>query len=274
MSPAKTPRDPIVELAPVRAPEPQRLDAVRARLDVRVAEHDSISDRGRRSARRPWWMWGGAAASVLAATAIAVPYLSTPAYATWTAQPALLEGASAVDASEGCAREIGATFDDPSGTGPDMPSTPQEVSDIRPVLIEARGQYDVTLMSNEQWLVFCMRDSGENRMVGAIDLGQFTERAGLTLHAYRYDEMGIAPGEEPAVLTFGRVAEGTTGVTVTRDEGADVEASVTDEGFWAAWWPGALDPSAALTPATASGPAATELITTVLEETYRAASAG
>lgn len=267
-------RDPITELAPVQAPDPQRLSAARAKLEQRIQTEKSpvaaAASRRRHIAAR--WIWVGAAASALGGLAVVVPHLSESAYASWTAEPALLTGTAADAARDGCVESINSTFDDPAGTGPDMPSTAEQISDIDPVLAEARGQYDVTLLSNDRWLVVCMRDTGENRLVGAIDLGQFSQSSDSDFTVYRYEEMGVAPDGEPAVLTFGRVAPEPVGMVVTQSNGFDVQASVSPDGFWAAWWPGKLDDEATATPVYASGASEPTKITTALEETYRATS--
>jgi hypothetical protein len=271
MSQATHSRDPIAELAPVQAPDPQRLDAARGKLDERIQTQHSPATPAP-SRRRPTaarWLWVGAAASVLGGLVVVMPHLSESAFASWTAEPTLLTGAEAGAARDGCVESINSTFDDPAGTGPDMPSTAEQISDISPVLVEARGQYDVALLSNDRWLVVCMRDTGENRLVGAIDLAQFSRPSDSGFTVYRYEEMGVAPDGEPAVLTFGRVAPGSVGMVVTQSNGFDVHASVSPNGFWAAWWPGKLDDEATATPAYTSGAGEPTKITTALEETYR-----
>ena len=51
-------------------------------------------------------------------------------------------------------------------------------------------------------------------------------------------------GDGPYTLVEGRAASGVTGVTLVRDDGQDVVATV-DDGWLIAWWPGSATATSA-----------------------------
>jgi hypothetical protein len=59
-------------------------------------------------------------------------------------------------------------------------------------------------------------------------------------------------GDGPYTLIDGRVANGVTGVTLVRDDGQDVVATVAD-GWFVAWWPGASSAATSAQVTNASG---------------------
>jgi hypothetical protein len=186
--------------------------------------------------RRPGLLAGAAALAVVA-IAVGVTWASTfaapAAYASWTPTPTVVDAASS-DHLGGCPSEV-VTIDE---AGPAAP-TPEPVT---PVLAEVRGDYTYVVEAGEGVVAECF--------VSVVDAEPVTYSASSTIDGLAEPAPdGIvvaqsgtaawsrAAGEGAVTSAYGRAGPDVRSVTVTLDDGEQVQASL-DGGWWVVWAPG------------------------------------
>ncbi len=151
---------------------------------------------------------GLTAAGAAAAAAILLGSSAAPAFAGWSANPTTPHPGQLAAAQQGCGTN--------SGT---------------PVLTDTRGPYTASIYADGSTCVQgngitinSSRDSGGTPSIpaGTIQLGGSGES----------DSEGHA-----LTMVDGAIADGVTGVTITRSDGSSVQATVKN-GWYLAWWPG------------------------------------
>ncbi len=219
---------------------------------------------------------GALAGAATAGTALAVVLGgSTPAYAGWSATPTTAAApSSAADAS--CQSQLS-----------DAPPGPARASlgsgAWQSVLTDVRGPFTVALLQNDGAYAACFTSpsfteinelssptaggaqsgelsvhSGSAAGAGSGGSGPAAGQSAVVLEGTSSGDLNqvvenhlATTSQGPYTLIDGRVANGVTGVTLVRDDGQDVVATVAD-GWFVAWWPGAASPatSAQVTKAT------------------------
>jgi hypothetical protein len=199
---------------------------------------------------------------------------AAPAYAGWSATPTTTAAPSpAADAS--CQSQL-------SGTQPGPAGATLGSGAWQSVLTDVRGPFTVALFQDDGAYAACFTSSsfteinqvsegsGSNAASGSMSVqgqggggssptgpgGGFssTSVGGTSsgdLQQVTQTHLSIS-GDGPYTLVEGRTASGVTGVTLVRDDGQDVVATVED-GWLVAWWPG----SATATSAQVSTPSGT-----------------
>ncbi len=202
-----------------------------------------------RRAPRPVLVAGAAAAAVVA-VAVGVTLTSSlgspPAYASWTPAPADLSEAAATQAAEPCGTAAHEITDGPDG--PEVTEVP-----VRPVLTEVRGEYAYVVLAGDDAVTECFvttpadgeQDVVTSDAVLAADPAEPGPRDVTTLQAGTASWSESSTGDGALTSAFGRVGDDVAAIELTLDSGEVVRASV-DDGWWAAWAPGASSlPSAA-----------------------------
>jgi hypothetical protein len=205
----------------------------------------------------------GLGAGVLTGAATAGAALSValggaaPAYAGWSATPtAAPSAASAPQAAQSCLSSL--PSHEPAGTG-DLGSGSWQT-----VLTDVRGPFTVALFQNDGAYASCFTSSSFTEVMQVATNSSAASNAQSVNGVVRTSGSGNLPGglstvtvggtssgdlqnvvqthlsttaDGPYTLLEGRVASGVTGVTLVRDDGQDVVATVAD-GCLLAWWPG------------------------------------
>jgi hypothetical protein len=239
------------------------------RLPVGAASRLRSIDYGPREhrLRAPAIGVGALAGAATAGTALAVVLGgSTPAYAGWSATPTTAAAPSpAADAN--CQSQLS-----------DAPGRPAGASlgsgAWQSVLTDVRGPFTVALFQNDGAYAACFTSfsfteinqvstgSGQSAAAGSMSVhGQAgsgsspgSPASGLSstmvggtssgdLQHVTQTHLSIS-GDGPYTLVEGRTASGVTGVTLVRDDGQDVVATV-DDGWLIAWWPGSATATSA-----------------------------
>jgi hypothetical protein len=207
----------------------------------------------------------GVGAGVLTGAATAGAALSValggaaPAYAGWSATPtAVPSGAPSPQASQSCLSSL------PS----DQSAAPGELGSgaWQTVLTDVRGPFTVALFQSDGAYAACFTSSSftDVTQVSAGDAGASGAHSVNGVLHVSANGSGSPPGgpsmvtvggttsgdlqnvvqahlvtsaDGPYTLVDGRVASGVTGVTLVRDDGQNVVATVAD-GWLIAWWPG------------------------------------
>jgi hypothetical protein len=242
-----------------------------ARLPVDAASRLRSIDYGPRGhrLRAPAIGVGALAGAATAGMALAVVLGgSTPAYAGWSASPTSAPSPSpspAADAS--CQSQLSGTR--PGQAGPGLGSGPWQS-----VLTDVRGPFTVALFQNDGAYAACFTSpsfteinelsssptaggaqSGELSVhsasagAGSGGSGPAAGQSAVVLEGTSSGDLNqvvenhlSTTSQGPYTLIDGRVANGVTGVTLVRDDGQDVVATV-DDGWFVAWWPGADSPA-------------------------------
>ncbi|WP_432557486.1 hypothetical protein [Granulicoccus sp. GXG6511] len=205
------------------------------------------SDEQRRPTRslssgrpRARWVAIGAAAAAFAVAAATLPSLwpVTPAYATWTAEPIPVTGATRDKAVDACQKVLAERATGSRGGGP-QPQPRAETA--RTVLAEQRGEVIlVSLVTDNDSTYSCMFDADRpTRPVaggGGIATTETPPRPPLGPDELRSFGNGLKGGADGGYAdTSGRVGADVRSVTIHAN-GLTLDATVTD-GVFAAWWP-------------------------------------
>ncbi len=236
------------------------------RLPVDAAARLRSIDYGPREhrLRAPAIGAGALAGAATVGTALAVVLGgSTPAYAGWSASPTTAAAPSpAADAS--CQSQLSGTY--PGATGASLGSGAWQN-----VLTDVRGPFTVALFQDDGAYAACFT-SPSFTQVNQVTAGGGAGAQGNSVGVHRLSGGGSSPasgvsgtvaggtssgdlqqvmqthlsisGEGPYTLVEGRTASGVTGVTLVRDDGQDVVATVED-GWLVAWWPGSATATSA-----------------------------
>ena len=205
-----------------------------------------------RRAPRPALVASAAAAAVVA-VAVGVTLTSSlgspPAYASWTPEPADLSRAAATQAAEPCGTSAHEITDGPDG--PAVTEVP-----VRPVLTEVRGEYTYVVLAGDDAVTECFvttpadgaQDVVTSDAVVAAGPAAPGARDVTTLQAGTASWSESSTGDGALTSAFGRAGAEVESIELTTDDGQVVRASL-DDGWWAAWAPGAssLPPTADVT---------------------------
>jgi hypothetical protein len=243
---------------------------VRTVFAARAAEMPATSltrvatvDYRPRSARLTTQARVGVGAGVLAGVATAGAALSVvlggtaPAYAGWSATPTVAPSAApSPQASQSCLSSL--PSNEPAGG--ELGSGSWQT-----VLTDVRGPFTVALFQNDSAYASCFTDSSFTEVIQVAANDSAASNAQSTNAVVRASGSGSPAGglatgtvggtssgdlqnvvqthlsttaDGPYTLVEGRVASGVTAVTLARDDGQDVVATVAD-GWLIAWWPGA-----------------------------------
>ena len=242
--------------------------AVRAgRLPMDAASRLRSIDYGPREhrLRAPAIGVGALAGAATVGTALAVMLGgSTPAYAGWSASPTTAAAASpGADAS--CQSRLSEAPPAPAGASLGSGAW-------QSVLTDVRGPFTVALFQNDGAYAACFtstafteisqvsvgsggeQESSIGAQAGSASGGGTSPASGLSstvvdgtssgdLQPVTQTHLSIS-GDGPYTLVEGRVASGVTGVTLVRDDGQEVVATV-DDGWLIAWWPGSATATSA-----------------------------
>ena len=204
------------------------------------------------------------AGAATAGTALAVVLGgSTPAYAGWSATPTTTATPSpAADAS--CQSQLSGA--DPGPAGASLGSGAWQN-----VLTDVRGPFTVALFQNDGAYAACFTSPSFTE-INQVSVGSGSGAAAGSMSVHGQAGSGPGPtsgfsstlvggtssgdlqhvmqthlsnsGDGPYTLVEGRTASGVTGVTLVRDDGQDVVATV-DDGWLVAWWPGSATATSA-----------------------------
>jgi hypothetical protein len=212
-------------------------------------------------------------AGVLAGAATAGTVLAVvlgggvPAYAGWSPTPASDSGATSPDADSGCLSQLASMASGPAGSSAGSGAWDNVLTDVR-------GPFTVALFQDAGAYAACFTSSSFTE-VNQISTGGGAAAASGSVHVQRGSVAGGTTGvrsggmsqvslggtssgslqqvmqnhlrtssDGPYTLVDGRTQSGVTGVTLVRDDGQDVVATVAD-GWFVAWWPGASSATAA-----------------------------
>lgn len=182
-----------------------------ARITPQASARLQKIDYRPRSAWRPRRrVLGAAGLSGLAAAAGAVILLGSsaaPAFAGWTRNPTAPFSGQLAAAQRDC------------GMG-------------SPVLTDTRGPYTASIYANGST---CVEGNGL-RIGSARGGGRIPSAPAGAIQLNGFGESDS--GGHALTMVFGPIGAGVTGVTITRDDGSAVQATVAN-GWYLAWWPGA-----------------------------------
>jgi hypothetical protein len=212
----------------------------------------------------------GSAGAVSAVTVVLVGS-ATPAYAGWSPTPTETSTAPAPSAAASCRSQL-SSMPGPGGS----PSPSAGSGSWQDVLTDLRGPFTVALYQNGDDYAVCFTSSSFTEIdqvessgsSGTISNGVMTQvqrrrtggglgRVGAPVTAVgsvsrtSSGDLDVVlqnhlstSGDGPYTLVDGRTAAGVSGVTLVRDDGGDVVATVAD-GWFVAWWPGDASATAA-----------------------------
>jgi len=171
--------------------------------------------------------WGAltiAAAAAAAAAILAIqPWVSTSAYASWTAAPDQVDAATTQTLGAACAQQQRAHF--------------KGFSAVVPVVAERRGDFTAVLMGGGNSTAVCVSTT-------AGDLGGQTQLSPMPAAAtvVMDDNPGLLSGPDAFRVAYGRVSADVAKVVVQTQDGLTVIAS-TAQGRFLSWWPSGAGPS-------------------------------
>ncbi len=231
--------------------------------------------------RRTPAMAGVLAGAATAGTVVAVVVGggAPAAYAGWSATPTSA-AAPSPSAAASCQDQLSATHDGPQGA-----VAPLGSGTWQNVLTDVRGPFTVALFQNDGAYAACFTGTSfteVNQISSAGNAGASAESGSVSVHSQTgsapagdgqspsggFTSVSVSgtssgdlqnvvqthlstPADGPYTLVDGRTASGVTGVTLVRDDGQDVVATVAD-GWFVAWWPDSTDTTSAQV-TTASG---------------------
>ena len=190
---------------------------------------------------------------------------AAPAYAGWSATPTAT-GAPSPAADASCQSQLSGAQPGPGGKS--LGSGPWQS-----VLTDVRGPFTVALFQDDGAYAACFTSSSFTQINQVSDAGGSGAASGtMQVHGQSSvggtgspasggsstvvggtssgDLQGVTQthlsmtGDGPYTLVDGRAAAGVTGVTLVRDDGQDVVATVED-GWLVAWWPGSATATSA-----------------------------
>ena len=239
------------------------------RLPVGAASRLRSIDYGPREhrLRAPAIGVGALAGAATAGTALVVVLGgSTPAYAGWSATPT---AAAAPSPAEDVSCQSQLSDAPPGPVGASLGSGAWQS-----VLTDVRGPFTVALFQNDGAYAACFTSPSFTEIselsspsAGGAQSGELSVRNGsadgagpggsgpaagqsaVVLEGTSSGDLSqvvenhlTTTSQGPYTLIDGRVANGVTGVTLVRQDGPDVVATVAD-GWFVAWWPGAASPA-------------------------------
>ncbi|MFF2620272.1 hypothetical protein [Oerskovia jenensis] len=241
-TPDATTTDPLAAIA-AYAPTPHTPASLTSIRDQVVREQRAVrpvramrSTRNAPSTRPRRALVGAAATGALAVTAVlALPWIGhDDAYASWTPVPSVLTGSARSIAETAC------------GNDPALTTT---------VLAEQRGAFTFTLRtdsdSDSDQIADCLVDDDGTGSGSTRDLALLQTPADQQALVATYVTTWN-PDNGHATAIYGPAGDAVTAVTITRSNGYEIRATVSN-GWWAAWWPGDTDPDATLTTHHADG---------------------
>ncbi len=237
-TPDATTTDPLAAIA-AYAPTPHTPASLTTIRDQVVREQRAVrsvramrSTRNAPSTRPRRALVGAAAAGALAVTAgLALPWIGhDDAYASWTPVPSVLTGPALSSAETAC------------GNDPTLTTT---------VLAEQRGAFTFTLRTDTDQVMDCLVDEDSTGGSSTSDLESLRAPADQQALVATYFTTWN-PDNGHATAIYGPAGSAVTAVTITRSNGYEIQATVSN-GWWAAWWPGDTDPDATLTTHHADG---------------------
>lgn len=180
----------------------------------------------------------GAAAAVLAGAAVVLPGVlritEQDAYATWTARPGVLNDAATAEAAEGCRAAWRGTTTDPQ-------PTETELTAMRPLAAEQRGDVALVVISDGRWLAECLLDSTGH--VAGLTPPDVT--AGIRPPAddgvtWSFGSQSRVRDDLVVAAVVGRAGPDVVAVALHPHrpaEGAEVVHATLEDGWFLAFWP-------------------------------------
>jgi len=235
-----------------------------AELPAGAASHLRAVDYGPREHRRlaPATVAAGAlAGAATVGTVLAVVVGGTaPAYAGWSAAPTASATAPTPSADASCQSQLAS-----------MPGVRGGAGSWDNVLTDVRGPFTVALFSDAGAYAACFTGTGFT-VVDQISSDGSASSGVESVHVQNGAAAGTnplpaesgtsisstssgslqqviqshlsTPSDGPYTLVDGRTQSGVTNVTLVRDDGQDVVATVAD-GWFVAWWPGSASAGSA-----------------------------
>lgn len=208
--------------------------------------------RGRRHLR--WAVPAAAAAALVGVmTVYGGPGGQSPAYASWTPGPTVVDAETRAKAESACRASISESTGRLGDSGSDPSTAPTtRPEDFRTVAAERRGSFMLLAMAADDGSTqACFFDAGKpDRVAGAGgSLATAGSEPPKTLAPAQIEAAGggMSSGPEGTYATAqGRVGADVTGVTL-RTAGQTVQATVSN-GWFAAWWPATWVGANAATP--------------------------
>jgi hypothetical protein len=232
------------------APVPDRTDAW-VRTHRRHLVNELRATSGSRPAnRRLVLVCAGAAAATAGVLALTLVEPGTPnAFAGWTAAPTKPGHGQVISATQACSARLRGMR-----VQPGRKTSSLDGAKPRPVLEDTRGPYSVIVYTGGGMRVFCISGPSFTSIAGAGATSQPPPPAGMVMPA----RVSFTSRDGHAyTLIAGRTGSGVTRVTLDLTDGRSVQAT-TENGWFAAWWPGAVGIPAAQV-ATATGTTAQRL---------------
>lgn len=227
--------------------DPARSDTFTATLDDPMLTAILASPRLASTARRPVsaavsrrWVYGLAAATVVAAAASGIALLSpTPAYADWTPEPIAAPSAFLAQVQQGCPTEYQEVVQD--GDDAEVVSHSAQL-----VGIDQRGSNAFSLAAGPDGFVECfvtINTDGVN-LTHVGSSAHYPDGLRMpTPESVTVEQFGTsawsAEGDEPAgsfTSAFGQVGDRVAAVSLATTTGEVVRATV-GEGWWLLWAP-------------------------------------
>ena len=203
----------------------------RIRASAQGARKDDVAHLVPRRPSRPVRRLAVGAAALSAILVLALVLTLTQgggqAYATWVAQPTLVQ-----------AETGGAICPEEAGGPPPI--------QVEPVLAERRGEYTFVVLVGDNVFMEClistageelfvMTQAAESGVEGALDLGEAP--ALVVVPGATWGDEG---GEGPITTVMGVASDEVTGVRVTTTDGVSADAAIAD-GWWSVWFPGEVE---------------------------------
>ncbi len=154
---------------------------------------------------------GGAAAALTAVFALSSG--ASPAFAGWQATPTSPAPGQLAQAARACGQDLGS-----------------------PVLTDSRGPYTASIYADSTTSDVCLSGNGVSMSSSSTSAVPVSTAAGQI----ELDGGGTRDSAGNALtLVDGRTGAGVTAVSIKRDDGSSVQATVAN-GWYLAWWPGTV----------------------------------
>ena len=159
---------------------------------------------------------GALGVSATAAAVIAVATLASnaaPAFAGWSPTPTRPAAGQLAAAEQACSANLGT-----------------------PVLTDTRGPYTASIYADATSSHLCLE--GGSLSIASSNSG--TSQADVPAGEIQLSGSGMKNSSGQALtLVDGRIGEGVTSVTIDRNDGSSIQATVAG-GWYLAWWPGTV----------------------------------
>lgn len=181
---------------------------------------------------------GAVGSAVAVASVIGLGAGASNAFAGWTSSPAAPPGGQTAKAIAACrARLMAARLP----VGRPGPTPVLSSSGLTPVLTDTRGPFTFVIFAGGERDVSCITGPAFSSVSGSAGSGIVRVRAG---HVELSSDHFTSRDGRPYTVVEGHTAADVTGTTLLLSDGSRVKAS-TGNGWFAAWWPGATDATAA-----------------------------